>query len=203
MDIWIPAVSSLVGVLVGALLASYFELWRRALDGQAAARLIRVETLENRTRAEKLIQQSRPGLAFAQSAWTQYRLIVAPLLGEIELSKLGQSYAALGELEAEMQRYVSEQRAPLPPEALQSMALWLGEVEKNARTLRKVEEASPQGLVIRLVRRRRVATEDEVREAFGLGATPLEEMRRSQPSAQYRSREDGDIAAKGGAPNGR
>lgn len=166
---WTPvvvALASLGGVILGAALAAGLELYRRALDAQSAARLIRIETIDNRAKAEELAAERPIRSRLESAAWRELRLVVAPFLDEVQLIKLAQSYAEARDLQLipipSTGHLTLDQRDKLLIER------WLVRMQDQARRLREIEARNPWLLATRLVRRRRVATQEEIRAAYGI-----------------------------------
>ena len=155
------ALFGLLGVFVGAFLAGAFELWRRTVEGQSAARLIRIETIENRVNVERALKVGFRGEQVARVAWDDYRFAITPFISELEIMQLAQSYSLVGK--------INDRWFPvLKSGGRQPLGDWIGRVREDARILHHVETASPLVLLIRLVRGRRTASEDEIAKAYGL-----------------------------------
>lgn len=158
------------GVTLGAVLSGGFELWRRALNGQSAARLIRVETIENRLRADKLLLGAAVTGAYETSAWQAMRLEIAPFLSELELARLAESYAKLEDM-----RTLTDEPSPrlfmLKPDGKQFYVDWMLRTKEVGKVLRRVEGTAPSQLGYGLIKRKRVATIEEIETEFGLSAT--------------------------------
>lgn len=186
------ALSGLVGVFIGAFLALFlavaFELWRKTVEGQSAARLIRIETIENRVNVERAIKVGFRGEQVARVAWDDYRLAVTPFLSELEIMRLAWSYGLVDKINNRWLPVLkSSGRHPLGG--------WTARVRENARILRQVEAATPLVLVVGLVRGRRTASEDEIAEAYGLTRDEMDAM---DDSATIRGRSLGRAGVNGG-----
>lgn len=171
MDMWLPAVFGLVGVTLGVGLGSAFELWRRALDGQAAARVLRTETLANRTKVEILLDEKPIRSLPESSAWQDLRLQVAPFLDELKLMRFAQSYDELRDFG--LARPKGAQFYVLVSQDKKWVSEWFDRMRDQARWLRSIEESNPWKLVWRLLRGWRVATMDEISIEYGV---PKEEF---------------------------
>ncbi|KKL49853.1 hypothetical protein LCGC14_2311370, partial [marine sediment metagenome] len=79
---------ALGGVVLGAVLASFFELYRRVLDGQAAASLVKYEMWWNRAQVKELLADSAYESELSDEAWKAHALAVAPLLADADASDL-------------------------------------------------------------------------------------------------------------------
>ena len=93
----IVALSTLGGVVVGSTLTALFALWRRVLDAQSAARIIRMELRENRTKVALALRGKIGDLYPQDAAWLQHRITLAPVLGEEELSDLYRDCSLVGQ----------------------------------------------------------------------------------------------------------
>jgi hypothetical protein len=157
MDIALPAIFGVVGVILGVILGSAFELWKRALEGQAAARVIRIETIENRVAVAKALTSHARLMSTQNSAWRDHRLALVPFLTELQFGRIAQAYAGLSQIEEAEHSRSDDQ-----------LADWMNLARDNGRVLRRVEAANPWTLALDLIRKRRVATEEEIVREFGL-----------------------------------
>ena len=167
------ALYGLVGVFTGAFLAAFltaaFELWRRTVEGKSAARLIRIETIENTVNVERALKVGVRGEQVARVAWDDYRFAVTPFLSELEIMRLAESYSLVGK--------INDRWLPaLKSSGRHSLGDWIARVREYARILRQVEATAPLALVVQLVRGRRTASEDEIAEAYGLTRDEMDAM---------------------------
>lgn len=173
MEQWLPAIFGLAGVTLGVVLGSAFELWRRALDGQAAARVLRMETIANRTKVEILLQGKPIRTPPESSAWQELRTQVAPFLDELRLSRLAQSYNDMQDIGLHkpdrMHFYI------LVPQDKKWVSEWFERFEGQTPWLRSIEASNPWRLVWRLLWGQRIATQDEIREEFGIADEEFQE----------------------------
>lgn len=149
MDIWIPAVSSLVGVLIGALLASCFELWRRALDGQAAARLIRFEMLANSNRVDTFLGNIAVFVELPDNAWSALGLTVSSLLSDRDLMELVVAYSGVQYANQRMQS-ASESKHITDADA-RWLKDWATLLDKRTNVVARIEDSRRLSLVLRLL----------------------------------------------------
>jgi hypothetical protein len=162
---WVPALVAagvgLLGVGVGVCLATLFELWRRALDAQAAARLIRMESVENRV---KVLERAPP--AFLRSeAWDTNAPKIISLLKEMEASRIAESYAELSRIGLLIEL---EARTTRTAEGDRRLSIWVERAQANGKVLRAIESAKPRHLMWKLVKPINVASPEEIREEYGL-----------------------------------
>ena len=170
---WLPAVFGLAGVTLGVGLGSAFELWRRALDGQAAARVLRAETLGNRTKVEILLD-GKPIRSHPESlAWQELRLQVAPFLDELRLMRIAQSYDELRDFG--LARPEGAHFYILVPQDKKWVGEWFERMREQARWLRDIEQSNPWQLVRRLLWGWRAATKDEISIEYGVSEEEFEE----------------------------
>ena len=184
MDTWLAAVFGLAGVLLGALLASVFELWRRALDGQAAARVIRVETMSNRVELQYIVDGAPLLPLLNADAWQAHRLTLAWFLSELQLIQLANLYADMSKVGQVLEEKPRETGLHLSHNDAQWIRRWLKEARQMGATLRGVERGNPLRLALSLLRRRRVATDEEITgalQAHGIGAGTGEEAQDEPP----------------------
>lgn len=175
MAAWLAAVFGLVGVVLGAILASLFELWRRALEGQAAARAIRVETLGHRSIIQTVLDEHIPLRPFVKerlrtSAWDRYSLSALPFLTEEEYAGIAWSYHQLGIivgiLDTDWMK-AEEQSVPFPtPRAQKIVWQWLEAADKNGKILRRVEATNSWFLAFRLLQPQRVSTPEQIQDYY-------------------------------------
>ncbi|MBI4301737.1 MAG: hypothetical protein HY664_03940 [Chloroflexi bacterium] len=165
------AIFGLVGVILGAVLASMFELWRRVLDGQAAARVIRMETADNRYRIELVLNKNFHWENLKTSAWETYRLIVAPFLEELEFHNLNRSYSLdqIPRMLSADEKNARMQQISFPTsKTRKQLEDWLEQTRGLGKRLRRIEATNPWRLVVTLLTSRKVATEEEIRKEFRL-----------------------------------
>ncbi len=180
----------LVGGILGFLLASSFQIWQRVLDGQAAARLIRVESIANRTR----IMERAPQDHLNRQAWASKGSKIVPFLDELDLMRIGESYAEMARIglliEIEARRGESENGD-------NRIADWVGKEQENGRVLRhRIEQAKPWTLAPKLLWPRKVATPEELRTAYGLDEEQpsTRELLAQRRAARNRKAQRGDEA---------
>lgn len=170
MDVALPAIFGVVGVVLGALLASAFELWKRALDGQAAARIIRLEIMDNKVKARDVVDVGFYGGPFEMSGWREHRLVVALFLDESDLVRLARSYTwlpgasrVIRVLDEASSQSSSLHEPTLLKDDLMKKAIdkWVAQTGNIEQVLRKIESANPFLLASRLLCRRPVATEND------------------------------------------
>jgi hypothetical protein len=162
---WLPAVVAallgLLGVGVGVFLSTLFELWRRALDAQAAARLIRMESVENRV---KVLGRAPPGF-LRSAAWEAHASKIISLLTEMEASRIAQSYAELSRIGLVIEL---ETRTGRTPDGDKGLWSWVEREKANGKVLRSIEGAKPRHLIGRLLRPINVASTEEIKREYGL-----------------------------------
>ena len=172
MEIWIPAVFGLLGVTLGVGLGGALEFWRRALDGRAAARVLRAETLGNRAKVDLLLDEKPIRNQPESSAWQELRLQVAPFLDELKLMRIAQSYDELRDLG--LARPEGAQFYVLVSQDKKWVGEWLDRMQEQARWLRGIEQSKPWKLVWRLLWGWRVATKDEISIEYGISEEEFE-----------------------------
>ncbi len=143
---------TLGGVILGATLASAFELWRRALDAQSAARIIRMEAFENRVKIRMFLDAKTQDVAVQDTAWVQHRITLAPVLSDEELMELYRDYAALGQLRHLMQG--TSFPADIPRVQANGLPALEGQLTKRVNKLKQVEQSSRGRLIWRLLFRK-------------------------------------------------
>lgn len=144
----IVALSTLGGVVLGGMLTAVFELWRRVLDAQSAARVIRMETAENRAKMA-LALQGKTGDPPQDAAWLQHRITLAPVLGEEELSDLYRDYSVIGQTLLFL-RHLHES-GEASPRANLHFRQWHKALCERAELLRTIECSSRCKLLWRLL----------------------------------------------------
>ena len=159
---WPILLVTLLSVSLGVALTFFVSVWQRVLDGQAAARLIRAESIANRAR----VLERAPPDHLSTAAWETHGMKVVPFLGELHLMRIGESYAELARIglliEIEARRGESE----LGDDRI---ATWVEHEKENGRILRHyVEAARPWKLAPMLLWPRRVATPEEIAQAYSL-----------------------------------
>jgi len=170
MDIVATFLVGFGGVLVGGALAGFLELWRRGLDGQAAARLIRIETVENRVNVERAVKYGHRGERVARHAWNDYRLAVTPFLDELQIMQIAESYSLVDKVnERWFEALKTGGRTPLNK--------WVDRLREDGRILRGVEIQSSLKLALRLLKGRRTATSDEIATAYGATKEEVEAIK--------------------------
>jgi hypothetical protein len=95
LEIALPAIFGLVGVLVGALLSALLELWRQVLDFRAAARVVRYEIMENLTKCGLAVSNRWPNAELSDEAWRAHRLQLAPLFPDEVYDKVARDYGGV------------------------------------------------------------------------------------------------------------
>ena len=180
MEIWIPAVFGLFGVALGVGLGGALELWRRALDGRAAARVLRAETLGNRAKVDLLLDEKPIRNQPESSAWQELRLQVAPFLDELELMRIAQSYDELRDFG--LARPEGTQFYVLVSQDKKWVGEWLDRMQEQARWLRGIERSKPWTLVWRLLWGWRVATKDEISIEYGISEEEFEAQKARRPA---------------------
>jgi hypothetical protein len=190
-EVWLAGVFGLVAVAVGFVLSLMAALWQRVLDGQAAARLIRVESIANRT---KIIERAPPSY-LTKHAWETHAAKIVPFLEELELMRIGQSYNEMARIGLLIE---IEARSGKTDRGRRRIIEWVEREKKNGALLRnKIERAKPWNLFPKLLWPRRVATSKEIRDAYGLGDGvdgsdgPVDEL--DQPNGQAMSATDEEI----------
>ena len=98
----VVGIFTLLGVLLGGTLTALFEIWRRALDARSAARVVRMETIENRASALATLEEARLEYRLEDSAWLTHRLAVAQILDGQTFSALHHAYGFIGVAQHEM-----------------------------------------------------------------------------------------------------
>jgi len=160
-ELW-SGIFALGGVLIGAVLALVIEVWKRVLDGQAAARVIRVEMVENRVIATGYLQHGTvvdgTGV-FDATAWNAYRLVMAPLLTEMQLADISACYARQDRI---MQEMLSRHATPKPVQD------WVASSMAVGKNLRAIEGGSRTRLLLAQFFGKRTATKDDIERNFGL-----------------------------------
>lgn len=151
------------GVALGAALASAFGLWRLGLDAQGAARVIRFETIENRERVELVLNAQFHPYHLKSDGWNGHRIALAPFLKELEYTKLAWCYSRLDQIprmvEADLKLAKSQ---GLSDRAKAQLNTWVTEAEQGRRLLRAIESKHPLRLAFSVLRRRSLATTDEL-----------------------------------------
>jgi hypothetical protein len=162
MDAWLPVVSGLGGVVVGAVLISLFELWRKALDGQAAARLMRTETVANRLK----VNNRAPSSHLRTHAWDTYAIKMVPFLEDLELHQIAETYAELSRIGLLLD---IEARSGSTQRGEEQVQGWLDRARGDAQMLRnRIEQAKPWSLLPKLLWPRKPASSEEIARAYGL-----------------------------------
>jgi hypothetical protein len=144
----IVALSTLGGVVVGSALTALFQLWRRVLDAQSAARVIRMETAENRAKVG-LALRGLKGDPPQDAAWLELRITLAPVLGEEELSDLYRDCSLVGQSRLLLDDLGKPGRAGA--QANQHFRDWHKALRERAKLLRTIECSSRWKLLWRLL----------------------------------------------------
>jgi hypothetical protein len=95
LDIALPAIFGLLGVVVGVLLTGLLELWRQVLAFRAAARVIRYEIEDNVAKCIVSLERRRPDIALLDDAWKAHRLQIAPLMPRQVYRDIALTYTGL------------------------------------------------------------------------------------------------------------
>jgi len=152
--------AALAGAIVGGLITWLFSLWRTVVEGQAAARVIRLEITGNVTELELASDGNWHGLDLSDDAWRQHRLALAPILNEKEIGLLYRDQLHI----THIRRLVE---APLgTPGVAQTLADWNDDLRERRRDLRRIESRSRWALVFRVLFCRWVSSAEELSEAF-------------------------------------
>lgn len=146
-----------------------------------------MESVDNRDKLSRLLAGELSVAAFETSAWRDYRLVVAPFLGELDFMRLARSYAELTQIQRDLDSWRRLGGTTLREQDERRLAQSLEQARENGRLLRKQEEASPWMLAATLLWRRRVATQSEIRNEFPSGAHP--ERRVAEESGETESSE--------------
>lgn len=188
METWIPVVFGLFGVTLGVGLGGALEFWRRALDGRAAARVLRAETLGNRTKVDLLLDNEPIRNKPESSAWQELRLQVAPFLDELKLMRIAQSYDELrdfGLVQPEGARFYI-----LVSLDKKWVGEWLGRMQEQAQWLRGIEDSNIWKLVWRLLWGWRAATTDEISIEYGISEEEFEAQKARRAATTAANEDD-------------
>jgi hypothetical protein len=134
-----------LGAIVGALLASGFELWRRGLDAQSAARIIRLETIENLAAVQVALEGLRPP-ELSNAAWIQHRLTLAPVLNRDDLAGLHHKYRFVNTAQQML-----EQLGQSPDSNRTTLEHWSNDLKSEIAMLSTIERLRKGRLIWRLI----------------------------------------------------
>jgi len=84
---------TIVGAIVGAMVTWVFAVWRAVVEGQAAAKVMRYEILQNRTKIAMALDGKTGDMTLSDDAWRLGRLLVAPLIREADFFDVWAGYA--------------------------------------------------------------------------------------------------------------
>ena len=167
-EILLAGIFGLVAAGVGVILSLLTGLWQRVLDGQAAARLIRIESIANRTK----ITERAPSSHLSKHAWETHAVKIVPFLEELQLMRIGESYSEMSRIGLMIE---IEARSGKSDVGDARITAWVDHEQENGSLLRNnIERAKPWNLLPKLLWPRKVATPDEIREAYDLGDDPSE-----------------------------
>jgi hypothetical protein len=191
MENWLSGLFVLGGVILGAVLSSMFELWRRALDGQAAARIIRQELTVNATKVHIALEGKTGDMSLLDEAWKAHRLTLAPLLSEIDLTRLYREFTFL----PQAKRWIDLLAEPKAEKAArENLRVWQDDLTNRGRELRQIESRSRLGLFLKLLWGHRTATQSELSAALGVEAQGT-----GQPQARRQAKKGGRAGPFAGA----
>ena len=154
---------ALLGALVGGVTTALLELWKQVLAGQAAARVIWGEMLNNAAKVRLALDGWEGDMSLADDAWRQHALAVAPLLSQVEFSCLSREIGFLRQ--AEMWIGLLP-RPDAEKQAREHLQIWKDDLSARMEELTQVESRSRVLLLVKLLFGPRTATQDELAEAF-------------------------------------
>ena len=161
-EILLAGVFGMAAAGLGVTLSLLTGLWLRVLDGQAAARLIRVESIANRVK----ITERAPSSHLSKHAWETHAAKIVPFLEELELMGIGESYNEMSRIGLMIEIEAAKGKSDVGDRKITE---WVNDEKKNGSLLRnKIERAKPWTLLPKLLWPRKVATPDEIREAYDL-----------------------------------
>ena len=159
---WIVAafalLAALIGASAGAVLGLLMDLWRRALDGVSASRMIRFEIFTNANTVSLALQNLRKLPPVTARTWRERNILIAPLIDEVPLSKISRDM----EMVDTVQGWIDDERDVHRDDLRE----WLSDLDGHIKTLRDLEYSSKWRLMMRLLLHVRPATRDELVEGY-------------------------------------
>ncbi len=169
-EVWVVAAvgfgSALLGALVGAVSSLLLDVWRRSLDGIAAARTIRMEFIRNRVVVQSALDGREVTPPLAGAAWQQYVLAVAPLMHEIELSKMSRDQAVTVVAQGWIDSISLTSSVDAQAKNKTALANWSADLRLRCRELHQLEEKRKLWHMCHLLFKGRPASEEELIAAF-------------------------------------
>ena len=165
--------AALLGSLTGALTAALLELWKQVLAGMSAARVIRQEMIVNATTTGIALEGMAGDTTLLDVAWKAHGLTLAPLLSEIDLTRLYRELGFLPRAQIWIGLLAKEDKREA---ARRNLVAWLADVRERRRELRQVESSCRLGLFLKLLCGHRTVTESDL--------TPVPEVEREEVKQQ-------------------
>jgi len=159
--------AALGGAIVGSLINWLFALWRTVVEGQAAARVVRSEILENTVKVDLALGGKTGDLTLSNDGWRAHRSAIALLLGEAEWFELCREIGFVHQAQIWIDRFVSGNARETAREHLQ---VWQTDLRNQRKVLGDMEYSGRLPLMLRLLRRDRKAEEEKLLAKL----TPLE-----------------------------
>jgi len=151
--------AALAGAIVGGLITWLFSLWRTVVEGQAAARVIRSEILENTVKVDLALGGKTGDLTLSSEGWRAHRLAIALLLGEAEWFELCREIGFVRQAQIWIDTFASGNAQETAHEHLQ---VWQADLRSQRKVLGDVEYGGRLPLMLRLLRRNRKAEEERL-----------------------------------------
>ena len=171
---WLVAIvgfgSALLGALIGGLAALLLDVWRRSLDGLAAARLVRMDLVHNQTVLTAVLAAGIgvPNLRYPS---LEHMTLLAPLLDEVALALLCRDLALVSVVQQKIDE-MNPQARGAGLESAPALDAWRVDIAARSGDLRALERVPKRSHMWRLLFHGRPATNDELLEAVGRDLLP-------------------------------